>query len=47
VGFIRNENAPYAFVVYAEGGGSGVSTAAKIANTVLQEAVKKANETGD
>ena len=43
-GFIRNENAPYAFVVYAEGGGSGVSTAAKIANTVLQAAVKNAPE---
>ena len=41
-GFIRNENAPYAFVVYAEGGGSGVSTAAKIANTVLQAAVQNA-----
>ena len=42
VGFIRNENAPYAFVVYAEGGGSGVSTAATIANTVLQTAVAAA-----
>ena len=41
-GFIRNENAPYAFVVYAEGGGSGVSTAAAIANTVLQSAVANA-----
>lgn len=40
VGFIKNENAPLAFAVYAEGGGSGSRTAAVIANTVLQEAVK-------
>ncbi len=43
-GFIKNENAPYAFVVYAEGGGSGVKTAAAIANKVLQKAVSKASE---
>lgn len=40
VGFIKNEEAPLAFAVYAEGGGSGSRTAAAIANTVLQEAVK-------
>ncbi|MBR6700287.1 MAG: penicillin-binding protein [Firmicutes bacterium] len=40
VGFIKNEDAPLAFAVYAEGGGSGSRTAATIANTVLQEAVK-------
>jgi len=39
VGFIKDEEHPYAFVVYAEGGGSGVRTAAGIANKVLQAAV--------
>lgn len=39
VGFLRGEETPYAFVVYAEGGGSGSSTAANIASTVLQAVV--------
>lgn len=41
VGFITNEGFPLAFVVVAENGGSGASTAGKIANTVLQSAVMK------
>ena len=38
-GFITNADAPLAFVVLVEHGGSGFSAAAPIANTVLQEAV--------
>ncbi len=38
-GFITNENAPLAFVVMVERGGSGFGAARPIANTVLQEAV--------
>jgi peptidoglycan glycosyltransferase len=38
-GFITNSDAPYAFVVLVEKGGSGLSVAAPIANTVLQKAV--------
>lgn len=38
-GFITNPDAPLAFVVMVEKGGSGFSSAAPIANTVLQEAV--------
>jgi peptidoglycan glycosyltransferase len=38
-GFITNSDAPYAFVVLVEKGGSGLSVAAPIANTVLQQAV--------
>jgi peptidoglycan glycosyltransferase len=38
-GFITNSDAPYAFVVLVEKGGSGYSVAAPIANTVLQQAV--------
>lgn len=40
VGFLRDEDAPLAFVVVVEDGGSGVGTAAPIANKVLQAAVK-------
>ena len=40
-GFIRNEGAPYAFIVLVENGGSGSDVAGRIANTVLQEIVKK------
>jgi len=39
VGYIANENHPYAFVVLVENGGSGTGTAAPIANRVLQEAI--------
>jgi peptidoglycan glycosyltransferase len=35
VGFTDDEDAPYAFVVWVKGGGFGASTAAPIANTVL------------
>lgn len=38
-GFITNSDAPLAFVVMVERGGSGYSAARPIANTVLQEAV--------
>ncbi len=38
-GFITNADAPLAFVVMVEKGGSGFSVAAPIANTVLQKAV--------
>jgi len=41
VGFIRDDEHPYAFVVLVENGGSGLSAAGSIANTVLQAAVKK------
>ena len=40
VGFITNEDAPLAFVVIVENGGTGYKTAGAVANTVLQEAVK-------
>ena len=39
VGFIRNSDAPYAFVVMIENGGWGSSAAGSVANAVLQEAV--------
>lgn len=39
-GFLRNEEAPLAFVVVVEEGSSGLGTAAPIANKVLQAAVK-------
>ena len=38
-GFITNSDAPLAFVVLVEHGGSGYSVASPIANTVLQKAV--------
>lgn len=38
-GFLRNEDAPYAFVVLVENGGGGLSVAGSVANTVLQAAV--------
>jgi len=40
-GFIKDENAPYAFIVCVENGGYGSSVAAPIANAVLQEAVAR------
>ncbi len=39
-GFLQDDNHPYAFVVLVEGGGSGSKVAGKVANTVLQSAVK-------
>ena len=38
-GFLTNEDAPLAFVVLVEHGGSGYGVASPIANTVLQQAV--------
>lgn len=40
-GFLDDEAHPYAFVVMAERGGGGLSTAGKIANTLLQFAVAR------
>jgi len=40
VGFLQDEEHPLAFVVLVEGGGSGSTVAGKVANTVLQAAVK-------
>ena len=40
-GFLDDEDHPLSFVVMVEGGGSGAATAGRVANTVLQEAVKK------
>lgn len=39
VGFLRDEEFPYAFVVLVENGGSGRTVAGSVANTVLQAAV--------
>lgn len=39
VGFIDNEDAPYAFVVWVKGGGFGSQVAAPIARTVLNQLV--------
>lgn len=39
-GFLRDEAHPYAFIVLVENGGGGSSVAGKVANTVLQAAVK-------
>ena len=41
VGFLDDEEHPYAFVVQVELGGGGLSVAGSIANKVLQEAVKR------
>lgn len=40
-GFLDDEAHPYAFVVLVEGGSFGITSAAPIANTLLQSAVKK------
>ena len=40
-GFLLDEEHPYAFVVFVEGGGGGRSVAMPIANAVLQEAVRE------
>lgn len=39
-GFIKNDNAPYAFIVCVENGGYGSSVAGPVANQVLQELIK-------
>ncbi len=40
VGFLNDEQHPYAFAVLVENGGSGLGAAGSVANTVLQAAVK-------
>ena len=40
-GFIKNENAPYAFIVCVENGGYGSSVAGPIANEVLQAVLER------
>ena len=39
-GFLRDDEHPYAFIVLVENGGSGSAVAGKVANTVLQAAVR-------
>ena len=39
VGFIKNEDHPYAFIVCVENGGYGSSVSGPIANQVLQELI--------
>ncbi len=41
VGFIKNTNHPYAFVVLVENGGYGSEAAGSVANEVLQSAVNR------
>ena len=41
VGFLNDDEHPYAFVVLVEHGGSGLGAAGAVANTVLNYAVKK------
>ena len=41
LGFLDDDAHPYAFVVMVEGGSFGITSAAPIANTLLQAAVKK------
>lgn len=42
-GFISDPNHPYAFIVLVENGGYGTTVATKVANRVLQKAVKLSN----
>lgn len=44
VGFVRNEEAPLAFAVVIENGGSGFQAAGSVANAVLQACVEVLNE---
>lgn len=43
-GFIKNENAPYAFIVCVENGGYGSSVAGPIANQVMQAVMERVND---
>ena len=43
-GFLLDEEHPYAFIVFVEGGGGGLSVAVPIANTVMQAAVRRGTE---
>ena len=42
VGYITNDNAPYAICVLVENGGSGGSVAAPLARKALQKAINQA-----
>ncbi len=44
VGFLQNEEAPLAFVVLIENGGSGSANAGALANTILQSALRRLAE---
>ena len=44
-GFLQDEEHPYAFIVFVEQGGGGLSVASPIANTVLQAAVRRGSDT--
>ncbi len=43
-GFLLDEEHPYAFIVFVEHGGGGLSVATPIANTVLQAAVRRGTD---
>lgn len=43
-GFIKNDNAPYAFIVCVENGGYGSSVAGPIANKVMQAVVERVED---
>ena len=43
-GFLQDEEHPYAFIVFVENGGGGLSVATPIANTVLQTAVRRGTD---
>ena len=43
-GFLKDDEHPYAFVVFVENGGGGLSVASPIANTVLQAALRRGTD---
>ncbi len=43
-GFLDDDEHPYAFVVFVENGGGGLSVASPIANTVLQAAIRRGTD---
>ena len=43
-GFLQDEEHPYAFIVFVEQGGGGLSVATPIANTVLQAAMRRGTD---
>ena len=43
-GFLLDEAHPYAFIVFVENGGGGLSVATPIANTVLQAAMRRGTD---
>ena len=42
-GFLQDEDHPYAFVVFVEQGGGGLTVAGTLANTILQYAIRNTN----